>query len=67
MFGKEACVAEKFAYNLAGRMLKEKLIAEELVEWYVYSFVSILETAFCLGTMLLLSVILNNTLKTVFF
>ena len=60
-------MAEKFACNLAERMLKEKLIPEELVEWYVYSFVAILETAFCLGTILLLSVILNNTLKTIFF
>lgn len=60
-------MVERTAYDLTDSLIKEGLISEELGEWYTYSFIRIIETVISVGTILLLSILLNNTVQTILF
>ncbi len=60
-------MVEKTARLITDSIIAEGLIAENLKDWYVYSFTRILEMAINVGTILLLSIIFQNTVPTILF
>ncbi|MCR4731827.1 MAG: accessory gene regulator B family protein [Lachnospiraceae bacterium] len=60
-------MVEKSARLITDSIIAEGLIAENLRDWYVYSFTRILEMAINVGTILLLSIIFQNTVPTILF
>ena len=60
-------MVEKSARLITDSIIAEGLIAENLKDWYVYSFTRILEMAINVGTILLLSVVFHNTVPTILF
>ena len=60
-------MVEKSARLITDSIIAEGLIAKNLKDWYVYSFTRIIEMAINVGTILLLSVIFQNTVPTILF
>ena len=60
-------MVERTACGLTDSLIKEGLISKELGEWYTYSFIRIIESAISMGTILFLSILLNNTVQTILF
>jgi accessory gene regulator B len=60
-------MVDKSARYITDSIISEGLIAENLKDWYVYSFTRTIEMAINVGTIMLLSVLLQNTVTTILF
>ena len=60
-------MVEESARRITDSLIAEGLIAKNLKEWYVYSFIRIIEMTINVGTILLLSIIFQNTVPTILF
>lgn len=60
-------MVERTACRLTDSLIKEKMIASELGEWYTYSFIRIIEMLISMGTIFILSVLLKKTVPTMLF
>ncbi len=60
-------MVDKSARYITDSIISEGLIAENLKDWYVYSFTRTIEMAINVGTIMLLSVLLKNTVTTILF
>jgi len=62
-----AVMIEKIAIDLVGQMTEAKLIHEDMAERYIYVSISWMEKLISIGTILLISVVNQQFLPTVFF
>ena len=58
--------------ELTARYFVDKLIAEKLIEkkirdWYIYSYIRLVETLICMGTFLFLAILLDKVIPTLLF
>ena len=60
-------MVEKAASFITDRIIAEKLISEDLRDWYIYSYLRIIETFISIGTVLTFSLFIGNTMPTVLF
>lgn len=60
-------MVEKAASYITDRIIAEKLISDDLRDWYIYSYLRIIETFISIGTVLTLSLFIGNTMPTVLF
>ena len=58
---------EKMAMGLVDQMAEEKMIDKEAEEYYVYTLVSLMEKFITIGTILLISVLIEKLVPTAFF
>lgn len=58
---------EKMAMGLVDQMAEEKMIDKEAEEYYVYTLVSLIEKFITIGTILLISVLIEKLVPTAFF
>lgn len=58
---------EKMAMGLVDQMAEEKMIDKEAEEYYVYTLVSLMEKFITIGTILLISVLIEKLVLTAFF
>lgn len=56
---------EKMAMGLVDQMAEEKMIDKEAEEYYVYTLVSLMEKFITIGTILLISVLIEKLVPTV--
>lgn len=67
MINREIKMVEKAASFITDRIIAEKLISEDLRDWYIYSYLRIIETFISIGTVLTFSLFIGNTMPTVLF
>jgi accessory gene regulator B len=60
-------VLESFAIYFTEKLNEKNLIKEDLIDWYIFSYVRLLETGICLGTLLVISLFLHNTFQAILF
>ncbi|MGP1416166.1 MAG: accessory gene regulator B family protein, partial [Treponema sp.] len=60
-------MVEKLATNLISQMIENKIIDKEMKERYIYTFICFVEKFITIGSIMLISLITNNFLPTIFF
>lgn len=60
-------MVEKLATNLISQMIENKIIDKEMKERYTYTFICFVEKFITTGSIMLISLITNNFLPTIFF
>lgn len=60
-------MVEKVAAGLTEQIIKEKLISNEMKDWYIYAFLRIFEAIISAGTILILSILLDVFAPTLGF
>jgi len=60
-------MVEKIANNFIGQMVENKIINKELADMYIYTFICFVEKFITIGSIMIISLITNNLLPTLFF
>ena len=60
-------MVEKIANNFIGQMVDNKIINKEMEDMYIYTFICFVEKFITIGSILIISLIINNLLPTLFF
>ena len=60
-------MVEKIANNFIGQMVENKIINKEMADMYIYTFICFVEKFITIGSIVIISLITNNLLPTLFF
>ena len=60
-------MVEKIANNFIGQMVDNKIINKEMADMYIYTFICFVEKFITIGSIMIISLITNNLLPTLFF
>ena len=60
-------MVERIANNFIGQMVDNKIINKELADMYIYTFICFVEKFITIGSIVIISLITNNLLPTLFF
>lgn len=60
-------MVEKIANNFIGQMVDNKIINKEMADMYIYTFICFVEKFVTIGSIVIISLITNNLLPTLFF
>ena len=60
-------MVEKIANNFIGQMVENKIINKEMEDMYIYTFICFVEKFITIGSIVIISLITNNLLPTLFF
>ena len=60
-------MVEKMANNFIGQMVENKIINKEMADMYIYTFICFVEKFVTIGSIVIISLITNNLLPTLFF
>jgi len=58
---------ERLANSITDFLIREQGVSEKMKEWYVYTFVRMLENIISIGSLLILGIILGKFIQTVLF